>query len=775
MSLTADIENIFYGTIRTNTIRSVVDGNALEINGNYTLPFADGSAGQVFRTDGNGVISFATLGGGSGDVVGAASSTDNALVRFDGVTGKAIQNSSVIIDDTDTITGITSLTSGNLTLGSNAIGVINVNGNINLIPNGTGNVTVLNSLLVDTIGELTGTAGVTIDGILVKDSEISSVNKLTVDNIDIDGNIISSTDVNGDITLTPNGTGDVIVSSVATASRLLSVASDKAINSVSSLTSWVNGTANRVTVSNDGDGSITLSGPQDLATGSSPTFNGLSLTSLRLPYTWDVDKIELYGSSSLNRIGVDPDGCVLYQADSSIQFLTANSIRAAVGSSGLSVVGRTQTDTITENNSGVGVTIEGILLKDTIIENSNQINVDNLRLDGNTVSSTDTNGDINLTPDGTGSVVITNDINVDTINEKTGASGVTIDGILVKDSEISSVNKLTVDNIEIDGNTIISTDTNGNITLDPNGTGQVIIDNTSSSQTFPLLITGGSGPTWEAAVSAIGSGAAAVYGVSNNKAIFGGHNATLSAWADVTYNQGNTGNVGFFTVDPSASHGAAGVIYIGNRSTGPTGNPSGGGILYTESGALKYRGSSGTDTTLGNANPHCPVCGKDFGMEYSNPEMGYCFLCIPCMIDELGFDESPWFLTEQPQYRKDDECRICQGETKYVDGKLVKCKPTECLDQSYKEIKEKWENEHDGKSYKKQMLNGSLRKQIKNTNSEIKNLNTTVKHLESEIDNLSSKNSSLQQTVNSLNKKNTIFENMLNNLINRVDKLENKN
>jgi len=34
------------------------------------------------------------------------------------------------------------------------------------------------------------------------------------------------------------------------------------------------------------------------------------------------------------------------------------------------------------------------------------IDVDNIRIDGNTISSTDTNGDINLTPNGTGEVVI---------------------------------------------------------------------------------------------------------------------------------------------------------------------------------------------------------------------------------------------------------------------------------------------------------------------------------------------------------------------------------
>jgi hypothetical protein len=35
-----------------------------------------------------------------------------------------------------------------------------------------------------------------------------------------------------------------------------------------------------------------------------------------------------------------------------------------------------------------------------------EINVDNIKIDGNTISSTDTDGDINITPDGAGEVVI---------------------------------------------------------------------------------------------------------------------------------------------------------------------------------------------------------------------------------------------------------------------------------------------------------------------------------------------------------------------------------
>lgn len=42
-------------------------------------------------------------------------------------------------------------------------------------------------------------------------------------------------------------------------------------------------------------------------------------------------------------------------------------------------------------------------------------------------------------------------------------------------------------------------------------------------------------------------------------------------------------------------------IALANASTVPTGAPTGGGIIYVEAGALKYRGSSGTITTLGPA------------------------------------------------------------------------------------------------------------------------------------------------------------------------------
>lgn len=43
------------------------------------------------------------------------------------------------------------------------------------------------------------------------------------------------------------------------------------------------------------------------------------------------------------------------------------------------------------------------------------------------------------------------------------------------------------------------------------------------------------------------------------------------------------------------------VVFLANAATVPSANPVGGGILYVEAGALKYRGSSGTVTTIGAA------------------------------------------------------------------------------------------------------------------------------------------------------------------------------
>ena len=47
--------------------------------------------------------------GASGDVTGPSSAADNAIARFDGTTGKAIQDSTVTLDDTGNLGGVNSV------------------------------------------------------------------------------------------------------------------------------------------------------------------------------------------------------------------------------------------------------------------------------------------------------------------------------------------------------------------------------------------------------------------------------------------------------------------------------------------------------------------------------------------------------------------------------------------------------------------------------------------------------------------------------------------
>lgn len=66
----------------------------------------------------------------------------------------------------------------------------------------------------------------------------------------------------------------------------------------------------------------------------------------------------------------------------------------------------------------------------------------------------------------------------------------------------------------------------------------------------------------------------------------------------VQFSLSNLGNWGFNSVDAG---GGVGVITLANATTAPSTNPTGGGILYSEAGALKWRGSAGTVTVLGPA------------------------------------------------------------------------------------------------------------------------------------------------------------------------------
>jgi hypothetical protein len=62
---------------------------------------------------------------------------------------------------------------------------------------------------------------------------------------------------------------------------------------------------------------------------------------------------------------------------------------------------------------------------------------------------------------------------------------------------------------------------------------------------------------------------------------------------------GVEGSVGVGTLNEFGS--GDGVLGIGNATTPPPLTPTGGGVMFVEGGALKYKGSSGTVTTIANS------------------------------------------------------------------------------------------------------------------------------------------------------------------------------
>jgi len=177
----------------------------------------------------------ATFTQGSGGNVSILNG-ETAWIFADGAgSGAEVQKASFIAD---IVQDTTPQLGGNLDVNGNSITTSVSNGDVNIVPNGTGDLKVQADLLrigdendnatITTYGtgDLTlSTNGGTNSGtISIADGANANItlqpngtgavavgNKLTVDNITVDANTISTTNTNGNLTLSPNGTGDVVI------------------------------------------------------------------------------------------------------------------------------------------------------------------------------------------------------------------------------------------------------------------------------------------------------------------------------------------------------------------------------------------------------------------------------------------------------------------------------------------------------------------------------------------------------------------------------------
>lgn len=196
-----------------------------------------------------GTTTWKTLGTSSGTIPSIGSSTDNAVVRWNGTGGNAIQDSSIIVSDTDAVSGVTQLDVDNLRLDGNTLSSTDTNGNINVNPDGSGLWVLKSTVGIDAVidddtmatatatnvptaesvvayvaatpggaggsttqvqynnaGTLDGDSGFTTNGA----GSVNIVGDLDVDNITLDGNEIRSNNTNGNLFFNANGAGDLV-------------------------------------------------------------------------------------------------------------------------------------------------------------------------------------------------------------------------------------------------------------------------------------------------------------------------------------------------------------------------------------------------------------------------------------------------------------------------------------------------------------------------------------------------------------------------------------
>lgn len=184
--------------IRLTGSDASIDEIQLIAGTNITLGVTSAGAIQISSTASGGMTSF-TVAADSG-----ASQTINdgntlTIVGGTNITSVASATDTVTLNLDATLTGLTAVTV--TTLNTNAITGVTVNGDIVITPNGTGDVDLVADTVV--IGDLNASATLSTNGTgdLVLNTNLGSNS----------GSITIANGLNGNITLAPNGTGDVYV------------------------------------------------------------------------------------------------------------------------------------------------------------------------------------------------------------------------------------------------------------------------------------------------------------------------------------------------------------------------------------------------------------------------------------------------------------------------------------------------------------------------------------------------------------------------------------
>ena len=332
-----------------------------------------------------------------------------------------------------------------------------------------------------TAGTLTPSSAIVVDS-------NSKIDNLKVDNLDLNGNTISSTDTNGNILITPNGTGKTVITNVY-------------IDADTSLQEYIQDVSGgSISDSDEIDATYDdITGSTSLALKTTTVTAGAYGSTTAIPVITVDTKGRLTSvttasiTTSLSIAG-DAGSDTIALATDTLTFAGGEGIDTSINSSTNTVT--ISAEDATTSNKGVAsfadadfnVTSGAVELKDTVVKS---VTTDSGALTPSTHGFSILGGEgIDVTHAGTTITVAGEDASTTNKGVASFADAnftVTSGAVATKNitlgtstltngsttTSIAGITELTVDNLNLNGNTITSTDTNGDIIISPNGTGKV--------------------------------------------------------------------------------------------------------------------------------------------------------------------------------------------------------------------------------------------------------------------------------------------------------------